>query len=159
MVGIGNGFYRVSTSGEVSEIGSMAHVEYAQSLILAKESVRAREVASAETASEFDRLVGTIFASVGNYYGEELREAEPDDLAAELRYATILNHTNIRVNSHEVHLFDLLRGLFGPHDPFLLTNFGLDVDTIISNLTGIMQRMNSRLGRYAAYITEGFGKF
>lgn len=160
MVGIGNGFYSVGTSGNVSEIGSVAHIEYAQSLILATEFDTEREIASAETASNFDRVVGTIFASVGNYYGEERRRsAEPDDLAAELRYATVLNHMNIRINSHEMHLFDLLRGLFGAHDPFFRTNFGLDVNTIISSLTGIMQRMNSRLERYAAYITEGFGKF
>lgn len=43
MVGIGNGFYSVGTSGNVSEVGSVAHVEYAQSLILAKEPGTERE--------------------------------------------------------------------------------------------------------------------
>lgn len=99
MVALGNGFCSAGASEGLSEIGNIAHIEYAQSLILANEPGETQETASAETASKFDHLVGAAFGLVQSYYGEERKQSDPNDLAAEIRYAAVMNHLGIRVSS------------------------------------------------------------
>lgn len=159
MVAIANGIVDADEFEGTWHSGGVAHIEYAQSLVLAKEAGMMKEPASAEIASRFNQLVGEVFTLGESYYSEKYRDAEPGDLAAEIQYATVLNHLGVRVSSYEAHFFDLLRELFGSHDLFLSTHFDLDIETIITSFTEILSQLNYRLQRYTPYVAEEYANF
>jgi SEC-C motif len=132
----------------------ISRVEYAQSLALAREFGPTSNAASSEIAEQFTGSIGRVFAQVGRYYSEERAEAARDDLAADIRFASILEHIGTRGSSYETHLFDLLRGLFVPHEPFLQTHYGIGIETVISSVEGIVQQINRNVSRYQTFLRD-----
>lgn len=132
----------------------ISRVEYAQSLALATGPASKAEDATGEEAKRFAGSIDRVFALVERYYSEERAAAPPDDLAADIRFTSMLTHMGIRGSSYEAHLFELLRGLFGPHESLLRAHYDIDVEMVISGIVGIVTQVNRNVFRYQTFVRE-----
>ncbi len=139
---------------ESLQSNQIAYIEYAQSLALTRLPDLPREPAGDSVAEEFATLIRGIFALVLRDLSDQRSQEGRDDHAADIRYASMLGYLIVRGSSYEEHFFDLLRSLFGSHDTFLESHYGLSIETVISSFRSVVTQTNDKLQRYQAIISE-----
>jgi hypothetical protein len=122
---------------ESTHEGRECYVEYALSLITGHNKHGFGRHSPEDSIQKFNALIADIFKDLLWYYATEATETERDRDEDELRYRSMLRHLFIRGDSFPEHHLDLIKGLFKPHDEFLIRNYGLSIEEIIAGIQEI----------------------
>ncbi len=132
---------------ESSQENKLFHAEYAQSLILSQALDSPRERPPAEVLKRFDELVSGTFDDVCWYYGSEAFEVERPQQEKEIRHLSLLRHLLMRGDSYPDHHYDLVRGLFSPHDLLLKEHYGFTTEEVIACIVVVIDQIEENLHR------------
>lgn len=126
---------------ESTHEGFECYMEYAQSLILTCKSPKLENHPTNDIMNRVHDLISEIFMDVQWYFGSEITEAERSKMEEELRFLSMGKYLYLRGNSYEQHHFDLIKGLFEPHDQFLQHNYGLTIKELLLTILEIRDQI------------------
>lgn len=126
---------------ESAHEGVEAYVEYALSAILGHENPGFGKKPPDESIKRFAQLIEEIFLEVLCYFGTEAAGRKRSDAEDELRFLSIMRFLFVRGDSIQEHHIDLVRGLFRPHDAFLMHHFGVTTDEFLTGIEDIERQV------------------
>ena len=86
-----------------------------------------------------------IFNDVIWFFTTEHSSVEQKDGLDRFRFTSIASKLMVRGDSVEPHHVDLVKGLFEPHDEFLIQHYGCDIKQILSYIEEIRNQVQNNL--------------
>lgn len=139
---------------ESSQENQLYNAEYAQSLVLSQPLESSRDHPPAEVAERFNALISEIFREVCWYFSSEALEGEISDQEKEIRFLSLLRFLLMRGDSYTEHHYDLIRGLFCRHDPFLDEHYGFTTEQVITGIKAIFAQVENNVRYYRTLLHE-----
>jgi hypothetical protein len=145
LVGLASYYYYNLISDPTEDGLSEVNLEYLQSIALATPNINAGKLPTGDVLKKISELLDQIRHHFVGYFGVEKVTGKYAQAQGELRYHMITETLFIRGEGYLVHVRELFREMFTPHDNFFIRHYGFTTQDIIDTFDKMEECFGCRM--------------